>query len=83
MTRAVLALKAQTIDVDKASTQNSQNCVAQSLFDKEFSKYSLLREKVLKTPYVSRLLPLHQWIKSKSCFLFTDEETGASKRMEV
>ena len=31
---------------------------------RKLSKYSLLREKVIKLPYVSRLLPLHQWIKS-------------------
>ena len=36
---------------------------------RKVSKYSLLREKVFKLPYVSGLLPLHQWIKSKSCIL--------------
>ena len=46
------------------------------------NKYSLLRKKVFKLPYVSRLLPLYQWIKS-CCFLSTDEEAAASKRMEV
>ena len=45
------------------TSKQEENCVAQSLFDKE-TRYILLREKVLKTPYVSRLLPLHQWIKS-------------------
>ena len=47
---------------------------------RKVNKYSLFREKVLKLPYVSRLLPLHQWIKS---FLSTNEEAAASKRMEV
>ena len=37
---------------------------------RKLSKYSLLREKVLKLPYVSRLLPLHQWIKSNGNFYF-------------
>ena len=87
MTKAVLTLEAQTMDVDRASRQYSQNkketVLRKVCSIRKLSRYSLLREKVRKLPYVSRLLPLHQWIKSKSCCLFADEETGASKRMEI
>ena len=41
--------------------KQDENCVAQSLLDKETSKYTFLRRKIRKIPYVSRLLPLHQW----------------------
>ena len=35
-----------------------------------------------KLPYVSRLLPLHQWVEKGNPFS-TDEEAAASKRMVI
>ena len=45
--------------------QNKKKTVLRKVCSiRKVNKYSFLREKVLKIPYVSRLLPLHQWIKS-------------------
>lgn len=48
---------------------------------RKLSKYLLLCEKVLKLPYVSRLLPLHQWIKSNWQLLFILWWRGSSLEM--
>ena len=48
---------------------------------RKLSKYLLLCEKVLKLPYVSRLVPLHQWIKSNWQLLFIHWWRGSSLEM--
>ena len=58
MTKTVLTLEAQTMDVDRASTQNSQNkketVLRKVCSIRKLNKYSLLREKVVKLPYFRR-----------------------------
>ena len=47
--------------------QNKKKTVLRKVCSiRKLNKYSLLQEKVLKLPYVSRLLPLHQGIKLKA-----------------
>ena len=49
------------------ASQNKKKTVSRKVCSiRKVNKYSLLPEKVFKLPYVSRLLPLHQWIKSNS-----------------